>query len=253
MGQLFLDILSKVKETEVQKKLSRHKQSSQTFSGGSSQSNSDSDSDDEAQAYEYYSTWKAQQSNSASSGLGPFYKSLLIAAALLASVAVYYYYFSGSSLSFDDSSLNFDSMMASGDDAASKAIIKAAATTVIVAGTAFALWRIMGSDFSSVGGGGLRTPKKKTKKKQDAKNVHIYYGSQTGTAETFSNEIKKGCEKLLDERAQVWDMEDFEPDEFIKQKVVVMCLATFEKEFDFYNFLVFFFICNYHCFCLLAI
>ena len=114
---------------------------------------------------------------------------------------------------------------------------------MIVAGTAFALWRIMGSDFSSVGSGGLRTPKKKTKKKQDAKNVHIYYGSQTGTAETFSKEIKKGCEKLLDERAQVWDMEDFEPDEFIKQKVVVMCLATFENELnDILNFssLIFF-------------
>eukprot|EP00747_Dinoflagellata_sp_TGD_P184388 gnl/TRDRNA2_/TRDRNA2_39970_c0_seq1.p1 gnl/TRDRNA2_/TRDRNA2_39970_c0~~gnl/TRDRNA2_/TRDRNA2_39970_c0_seq1.p1 ORF type:complete len:687 (-),score=148.90 gnl/TRDRNA2_/TRDRNA2_39970_c0_seq1:84-2144(-) len=56
--------------------------------------------------------------------------------------------------------------------------------------------------------------------------VWIYYGSQSGTAEGFSQELEQECaEHNL--RGKVVDLEDFNSDEFAKHKCVILCVATY--------------------------
>lgn len=56
--------------------------------------------------------------------------------------------------------------------------------------------------------------------------VWVYFASQSGTAEGFSKELEQeAAEHEL--QATVVDMEDFDPEEFAKHKVVVLVVATY--------------------------
>eukprot|EP00398_MALV-I-01_sp_L67-1_P000429 gene429-901_t len=131
-----------------------------------------------------------------------------------------------------------------GDDSATKTIIKTAITSLIVIGTCLAIWGIATADFSSIGKSSSDKFKKKKKKKEGEENIWIYYGSQTGTAETFANEIGTGCQKLLGEKAKVMDLEDWESDAFVKNKIVIFAVATYgegdptDNAMNFYEWMI---------------
>jgi NADPH-ferrihemoprotein reductase len=56
--------------------------------------------------------------------------------------------------------------------------------------------------------------------------VWIYFGSQSGTAQTFSEELAEEAAQH-DVKATVVDMEEFDPDEFVQHKCVVLVVATY--------------------------
>lgn len=56
--------------------------------------------------------------------------------------------------------------------------------------------------------------------------VAIYFGSQTGTAEKFANQIDSDAQLLGIERSRVVDFNNFTPEEFCSHKLVVVCVAT---------------------------
>jgi len=57
-------------------------------------------------------------------------------------------------------------------------------------------------------------------------SIAIYFGSQSGTAEGFAHEIEQeAAEKGLG--TAVIDLEDFDPEEFAKHKVVILVVATY--------------------------
>lgn len=56
--------------------------------------------------------------------------------------------------------------------------------------------------------------------------INIYFGSQTGTAEKFSNTLKEECYKELGKVAKVIDMEDFDIEEFKSSDLNILVVAT---------------------------
>eukprot|EP00400_MALV-I_sp_L67-5_P000429 gene429-126_t len=132
------------------------------------------------------------------------------------------------------------------DDSATRTIVKTAATTLIALGTAAAIYGIMTTDFSEFSFGNSSGSEKKKKKSEESteENIYIYYGSQTGTAETFAHEIQSGCKKILGEKAKVLDLEDWEEDEFCENKIVIFCVATYgegdptDNAIDFHDWLI---------------
>eukprot|EP00443_Scrippsiella_acuminata_P069592 CAMPEP_0115434242 /NCGR_PEP_ID=MMETSP0271-20121206/33041_1 /TAXON_ID=71861 /ORGANISM="Scrippsiella trochoidea, Strain CCMP3099" /LENGTH=698 /DNA_ID=CAMNT_0002859659 /DNA_START=68 /DNA_END=2164 /DNA_ORIENTATION=+ len=56
--------------------------------------------------------------------------------------------------------------------------------------------------------------------------VWIYFGSQSGTAEGFSKELEQEA-SAHELKATVVDMEDFEPEVFVKHKSVILVIATY--------------------------
>mmetsp|Transcript_65181 Transcript_65181/g.136551 ORF Transcript_65181/g.136551 Transcript_65181/m.136551 type:complete len:349 (+) Transcript_65181:76-1122(+) len=54
----------------------------------------------------------------------------------------------------------------------------------------------------------------------------IYFGSQSGTGEGFSRELEEEAAKYH-LSATVLDLDDFDPEEFVRQKVVVLVIATY--------------------------
>ena len=56
--------------------------------------------------------------------------------------------------------------------------------------------------------------------------VHIYFGSQTGTAEKFCTVLDEEAGMLGISESKVIDFSNFSEDEFAKQKLVVVCVAT---------------------------
>lgn len=58
------------------------------------------------------------------------------------------------------------------------------------------------------------------------RGVWIYFGSQSGTAEQFANELGEQAASQ-GVQAQVVDLEDFTPEEFVRHQVVVLVVATY--------------------------
>lgn len=56
--------------------------------------------------------------------------------------------------------------------------------------------------------------------------VWIYFASQSGTAQAFSEELEEECTKN-DIKAKVMDLEEFSPEDFAQHKCVVLVLATY--------------------------
>lgn len=56
--------------------------------------------------------------------------------------------------------------------------------------------------------------------------VVVYFGSQTGTAEKFANELSSDADTLDIENCRVVDFNSFNPEEFVKHKLVIVCIAT---------------------------
>jgi len=61
---------------------------------------------------------------------------------------------------------------------------------------------------------------------EEEADICIYFGSQSGTAEGFSNEIEEEA-KAHGLKATVVDLEDFSPEDFAKHKVVILVVATY--------------------------
>lgn len=57
------------------------------------------------------------------------------------------------------------------------------------------------------------------------KGVWIYFGSQTGTSERFAEEIAKDCSKR-GITAEVVDLGDFDPEQFVQHKTIILVVAT---------------------------
>ena len=57
------------------------------------------------------------------------------------------------------------------------------------------------------------------------KQTLIYFGSQTGTAEKFAHVLDEEAHKLQVE-SRVVDFDKFDPDEFLSQSLVIICIAT---------------------------
>jgi NADPH-ferrihemoprotein reductase len=55
--------------------------------------------------------------------------------------------------------------------------------------------------------------------------VAIYFGSQTGTAEKFSNALAEEAH-LIGAKERVIDMEKFSEQEFKSHKLILACVAT---------------------------
>lgn len=56
--------------------------------------------------------------------------------------------------------------------------------------------------------------------------VVFYFGSQTGTAEKFANQLEEDAERLGVEQSKVIDFNNFTPEEFCAHKFVVFVVAT---------------------------
>lgn len=56
--------------------------------------------------------------------------------------------------------------------------------------------------------------------------IRIYFGSQTGTAEKFANVLDEEASALGVEDCKVIDFNSFKEEEFGKQPLVLMCVAT---------------------------
>ena len=54
----------------------------------------------------------------------------------------------------------------------------------------------------------------------------IYFGSQTGTAEKFANQLDEDAQYLGVESSSVIDFNNFTPEKFCKHKLVIVCVAT---------------------------
>ncbi|CEM29176.1 unnamed protein product [Vitrella brassicaformis CCMP3155] len=66
----------------------------------------------------------------------------------------------------------------------------------------------------------------KSTEEDDAERVYMYFGSQTGTAESFAKELGRLAGEK-DIPTEVIDMEDFEAERFVKHRWVVLVLATY--------------------------
>ena len=56
--------------------------------------------------------------------------------------------------------------------------------------------------------------------------VSIYFGSQTGTAEKFAQQLTEEADDLGVEKANVVDFNNFSEEAFTKHKLVIVCVAT---------------------------
>jgi len=56
--------------------------------------------------------------------------------------------------------------------------------------------------------------------------INIYFGSQTGTAEKYSQILKEECRKYLGIICNVVDMEDFDVEEFKQTDLNILVVAT---------------------------
>lgn len=54
----------------------------------------------------------------------------------------------------------------------------------------------------------------------------IYFGSQTGNAERFANNLDEDAQHLGVEKSTVIDFNSFNPDDFVKHKLVIVCVST---------------------------
>jgi len=57
-------------------------------------------------------------------------------------------------------------------------------------------------------------------------DIHIYFGSQSGTAESFSEELKEEVENN-GMTAEVLDLQTFSPEDFAEKSIAVMVVATY--------------------------
>jgi len=110
--------------------------------------------------------------------------------------------------------------------------------TQVVAGTAAAaalgwfIWKQIQTDSPSKPSGAFKPP---AATKVDAskegelpldEGVWIYFASQSGTAQAFSEELEEECAKN-DIKSKVVDLEEFSPDDFAQHKCVLLMVATY--------------------------
>ena len=60
----------------------------------------------------------------------------------------------------------------------------------------------------------------------NAPPLRIYFGSQTGTAEKYANALDEEAHTIGWEDSKVIDFNDFNEEEFPKQALVIVCVAT---------------------------
>mmetsp|Transcript_21135 Transcript_21135/g.49511 ORF Transcript_21135/g.49511 Transcript_21135/m.49511 type:complete len:640 (-) Transcript_21135:856-2775(-) len=75
---------------------------------------------------------------------------------------------------------------------------------------------------SGTGGGA----KKAGAKVYGGPKIHIYFASQTGTAEGFAQKLEEEAH-LRDLNVQIMDLEEFDPEEFVEHETVFMVTATY--------------------------
>ncbi|PHJ23308.1 flavodoxin domain-containing protein [Cystoisospora suis] len=70
--------------------------------------------------------------------------------------------------------------------------------------------------------------KKDAEGELDADSIFIYFGSQTGTAESYSEELASAILEEVEgvKRVPVIDLEDFDAEKFLKQKFKILVVAT---------------------------
>jgi len=108
-------------------------------------------------------------------------------------------------------------------------------SSIVKVGTAVSLgifalryaWRRLTDDSSSSKAVATKVPQKqKRDEEEDEDTIWIYFGSQSGTAEGFSEELVEEA-KQYGVNAKLENLEDFDEDTFASHKCVVLVLATY--------------------------
>eukprot|EP00922_Rhytidocystis_sp_ex-Travisia-forbesii_P038150 GHVS01056813.1.p1 GENE.GHVS01056813.1~~GHVS01056813.1.p1 ORF type:complete len:739 (+),score=90.93 GHVS01056813.1:235-2451(+) len=82
----------------------------------------------------------------------------------------------------------------------------------------------------AVGGGSVRRASYLQQQENSSNNnepVFVYFGSQTGTAESFAKELSEEMESHGVKQVEVTDLEDFDEEDFLAQRWVVFVVATY--------------------------